>query len=154
MLETPILWLVPDLAASRKTIWIQDFSTRHRLGVARETPPSWFSKRLIEITETEDDSLVLALKGRWFSGWEVLDAENNHVGAIEGRAAITIKDALQHKVATWQESAGAFSAGDGSELSFLERSSVGTKLIFASAVERQPFTKMLLLAAALAPLLG
>jgi hypothetical protein len=112
----------------------------------------WLTPQTLEVLETEDASLVLTLRHGWFGfgRWRVTDAEERTLGSIltphvldaEGQRFATVVQAATP--GKWQLLRGAdlcaemTIAADGS-----------LRLEFASALEENPFLRMMLLGAAL-----
>jgi hypothetical protein len=141
--------------------------------------PSWFSWLLPsawEVVETDDRSLVFTLRRSWrFSAeWCVRDSEGKRVGSVLEKAGrltpfrmcltdvprraverlyeTRIEDSWGRCVAHLRTEDGGtalFVTPNGAELGSLSRQVEETQLTFAEAVAADPFTRMLLLAAAL-----
>jgi hypothetical protein len=128
------------------------------IGFVRQPPPriprwlSWLSRRTIEVYEAPDGSLVFALRRAWGwrGGWQLLDADERLVGTLRGRVML---DGFGHFLAAMEpvDEAGRaqFLAFEGRQLGRYAVDGDGTQLIFAPALEGNPFAKMLLLGAVL-----
>jgi hypothetical protein len=161
MLENRELWLEPwFLAAGGPRCRIRAAPGRTLLGQARYQPPVSVWKRLwsrpvLEVVETEDESLLFTLHRLWGWGgawWELRDADGRCVGTVSRGE---IRDPLGRLVATVvPESSGPsrrLLARDGPELAAVTGAAEGRRVQFASVVDDNPFAKMLLLAVALLP---
>jgi hypothetical protein len=135
---------------------VLDAATGEPLGfVARAAPGSrwlrWLRPAVLEVYETEDDSLLCTLRGPALGrrAWEVLDAEGRRVATLFQEAVL---DAEGRRQAALQRSAhgGTFFNPAGLELAAFAPGERGTVLTFAAALEGNPFARMALLGATLA----
>jgi hypothetical protein len=113
----------------------------------------WLERRVLEVYEIPDGSLVFGLRRGWGwpAAWHILDAEDRHVGSMRGRALL---DSLGHFLGVMEppdsEGQGRFLALQGRELGHYRSEPGGTLVAFATALEGNPFARMLLLGAVLA----
>ncbi len=113
--------------------------------------PRWLVRPVLAVHESDDAPLVFTVHGLWgLSGrWEVRDADGNVLGVLCGPL---IKDRFGRNLALGERPDGGVGRvrdGDGRELMTVMATPDGTRIAFAAAAERNPFLKMLLLAAAL-----
>src|SRR5262249_17236974 len=106
----------------------------------------------VEVYETGDASLLLTLYQPlgWVRRWEVRDADERPVGAIRG---LVLRDGEGRCLAVAQDGepgSTRFVSPHGLELGSFTRANRGTSLTFASALEGEPFARMVVLGAALA----
>lgn len=155
MLEQPELLLQPWTAAGRRDIRA---TTGLLVGFASwQLPARALWRRLLfpqvlEVREIEDESLLFTMQRSWtLLPWrEVREAEGHFVGRILGGV---VQDMAFCRFATRQDDRGAralFVSPRGKSLAQLHDDEKGLRLVYTSAVEGDPFRKMLLLAAALA----
>jgi hypothetical protein len=137
----------PLLAAAGETIGFVRAARSHTPRWLR-----WLERPNFEVFEFPDSSLVFALRRSWGwpAGWQVLDADERHVGTLRGSA---LMDGLGYFLgvveAPDREGRGRFLAMQGHELGCYARESGGTRLIFGPELEGNPFARMLLLGAVL-----
>jgi hypothetical protein len=113
----------------------------------------WLARRILEVYETEDASLLLILRGPplWSRSWEVLDADERHVGMIRGGALWDRYQDFLAQVELGPDGAAArFVSPAGLELASYRAGSDGVLLQFNPALEGDPFAKMIVLGATLA----
>jgi hypothetical protein len=156
MLEQSALLLQPwvPAAGGGRGRAILDAAARTPLGLAR-TPAgrragSWFARPVVEIYETEDESLLCTVgRGWWPAGrWLVREADGHLVGSVRGPH---VEDRRGRDVAVLRpgpDGGGPFLDTAGVELGRLEEGTDGLRLKFAVWLEGDPFARMLLLAAA------
>lgn len=113
--------------------------------------PRWLARPVLEVRESDDAPLVFTVHGLWglLGRWEVRDADGNTLGVLCGPL---IKDRFGRNLALWEppgRSVGRARDGEGRELMTVMATPDGTRVAFAAGAERNPFLKMLLLAAAL-----
>jgi hypothetical protein len=113
--------------------------------------PRWLTRPVLAVHESDDAPLVFTVHGLWglSARWEVRDADGNVLGVLSGRL---IKDRFGRNLALWDRPAGGVGRaldGDGRELMTVMVTPDGTRVAFAAEAERNPFVKMLLLAAVL-----
>jgi hypothetical protein len=113
--------------------------------------PRWLARPVLAVHEMDDAPLVFTVHGLWgLSGrWEVRDADGNVLGTLCGAL---IRDRFGRNLALWERPPGGIGRardGDGRDLMTVMATTEGTRVAFASDAERNPFLKMLLLAAAL-----
>jgi hypothetical protein len=111
----------------------------------------WLARPVLEVHESDDAPLVFTVHALWglSSRWEVRDADGNVIGLLCGPL---IKDRFGRNIALWEGPAdglGRARDADGFELMTVLVTPEGTRVAFAAEAERNPFLKMLLLAAAL-----
>jgi hypothetical protein len=128
------------------------------IGLVRQLPVRsprwlrWLSRRVLEVYESPDNSLVFAVRRGWGwpGAWHLMDADERHVGTLRGQ---TMLDGFGHLLAVIEtpdaKGRGRFLAIQGRELGEFAVQADGTRVTFAPAVEGNPFARMLLLAAAL-----
>lgn len=155
MLERPSLHVAPwqvQEGKGRPQRLISDQLTREPLGFAEwrdACSVTWLRHILpgsLEVFETDDESHLLSLTAPsvWRRGWRVRDAEERVIGRVRG-------DLLLDEIG---EMLGHFEGGRlfnryGMELGNLEISEGSCIVAFQSALDGNPFARMLLLAAAL-----
>jgi hypothetical protein len=157
MLEQPALLLLPwnGPPASRSRV-IVDAATRAPLGVARFSRPAsvwsrWLKWTSLEVCETADLALLCHVRRLWGRPppWFVRDADDRLVGRLQGPV---VSDALGRTVAIRDKVAGGgaerFLSHQGVELGMLEYRMEELVISFGVWLEGEPFTRMLLLAAA------
>jgi hypothetical protein len=132
--------------------------TGRPLGFARWRPQAggvwrhWFSRRLLEVHEADDEPLVFTVRQHWFlrSKWDVFDADGNQVGSIHGRL---LGGRFGQVLALCEiASDGAtvvFRTYQRRDLATLVQAGADRRLTFAEEVQDDPFAKMVLLAATL-----
>lgn len=130
----------------------------------------WFACPMLEIYETEDESLLCTAQRSWgiLPRWQVRDADENLVGwivrpcfwvtspshsATQSRGTLLL-DRLSRKLAVFDpgpsdQAEGRFLDAERQELATLAPSNEGLAVTFAVELDDRPFEKMLLLAAAL-----
>ncbi len=113
--------------------------------------PRWLARPVLAVHESDDAPLVFTVHRLWALSerWEVREADGHAIGLLCGAL---IKDRYGRNIALWQRPAGGLGRardGDGQELMSVLTTPEGTRVAFAAAAERNPFLKMLLLAAAL-----
>jgi hypothetical protein len=154
MLERPALLLRPPpgpLAYS-----ITDAATGAVVGFARRVPPGglpWWRRLLgaavLAVHEQEDEPLVFTVRRAWGlrPRREVRDAEGQTVGSLCGGAVL---DARGRAVAAVEGDGGGrvFRGRGGEELAVVRTVPGGLRVAFHPGL-RDPFLRMLLLAAAL-----
>jgi hypothetical protein len=110
---------------------------------------SWLVRRVVEVYETEDASLLLTLRPRWWRrAWDVVDAENRVRGGVY--RAWLLDDAEQSLALVQLLAQGRearFMHPSGRDLGTCTKSGDNVHLRFAG--ELDPFTRMILLGAAL-----
>jgi hypothetical protein len=138
---------------------IRDLATGEGLGFARwsggSSSPlfSWLSRQEIEVFENEDASHLLTLVRPWgiSRAWDVLDAEGRRIGKVFRNVVL---ESYGRRLATLQPSARyavrRFEAARDTDLAVLEaQAESGSALRFSQALQDEPFSKMVLLGAAL-----
>jgi hypothetical protein len=155
MLEQPSLLVGPWAADVRPLLT----ASGEQAGFVKQAPAQWprwlrwLERRALEVYEVPDGSLVFALRRNWGwpAAWHVLDAEDRHVGSMRGRALL---DSLGHLLGVMEppdgQGQGRFLSMQGKELGHYRCERAGTWVIFAAALEGNPFARMLLLGAVLA----
>lgn len=167
MLESARLMLRPWVASPSPgaapvietwTCSILDVAAQAPLGFARLQTGAglpwlgWFSRSIMELRETEDESLLAMLHQSWFTAttWQVSEADGHNVGWIR---RMSLQDLYGRRFATLLPAQPAqpqqFVAPNGDELGTLQGVAEGTLLTFDLSLENNPFGKMMLLAAAL-----
>lgn len=168
MLESAKLFLQPWVASPSLSArdpgvesWtriILDSTTQQTLGFAQLRTGvgipwlGWFSRSLVEIRESEDESLLTTMHQSWFSAatWQVNEADGHLVGWI--RRTI-LQDQYGRRFAsltqTHDAQAQRFMSVSSDELGTLVELPEGLLLTFDLSLENNPFGKMMLLAAGL-----
>lgn len=132
---------------------IRDAVSGEPLGFARRAAPrprwlGWLAPAVVEVFESEDDSLLCTVRGAgWGRGWRILDADGRLVAAVHRD---TVLDSMGDCLALVERGAGRFRAPSGLVLATLAPSEAGAALTFLPASEGEPFVRMALLGAALA----
>lgn len=168
MLEHPRLVLqswTADTLSGRRRRNILAAAGHQPVGFAEEPGPArhwfWLPRPTLEVFETEDASLLLRVRRAW--GWspcyEVLDADDVRRGLFEpnlpGHRAPLIATAGADAIAAMRVSPHPMGSSASSwwvplrELATVTPGREGTLLEFAASVQSNPFTKMVILAAAL-----
>ena len=106
--------------------------------------------RELEVCETEDAALLMALEQGWFGfgRWQVIDAEGCCVGRVIGSHLLDEQGARFASI--WHESAALQSirGKNGNTFARLETADDGAALVrFADDLGANPFLRMLLLGA-------
>ncbi len=154
MLEQSMLLL--RRPAGPATWPIADASTGTVVGFARRQPPaslSWWQRLLgsavVAVHEQEDEPLLFTVRRTWglWPRREVRDAEGQPVGSLEGG---TLRDARGRPIARIEGDSTAviFRGQGGEELAVVSAVPAGLRVVFHPGL-RDPFLRMLLLAAAL-----
>jgi hypothetical protein len=134
---------------------VRDADSHEILGQVREPTQgrrglwSWLGGRNLQVCETEDASLIFTLQRGLWRGWEVIDAEESLVGAVQRRTLLNEQGSLLAFVEGGR-GAGQFRTTDQELLAtwqFLERDHY--RLNFAVGPANNPFVRMVLLAAVL-----
>jgi hypothetical protein len=168
MLESAKLLFLPWVAAATAdgsepavASWIRpilDATSQQTLGFARLRTGAgipwlgWFSRSVVEIRETEDESLLATLHQSWFAAttWQVNEADGHLVGWI--RRTI-LQDLYGRRFAALEPARNqlnhCFVSPQGHELGTLQELSEGQVLTFDLSLENNPFGKMMLLGAGL-----
>ncbi len=154
LLERKVLLLTLRVAAGRRVILDPEGGTP--VGCIRRRPRigwrSRFARRVVEVQELEDDSLLCTVRRCWsFVAWyEVRDADEHLVGWHGGPLLL---DRNGHRVAMREDETevgtSRYVSPDGATLARLAWQGEDALLTFADEVADEPFVKMLLLAAAL-----
>lgn len=169
MLEHPRLLLQPwitDSPSGRRRRNIQLVAGHEQVGFAEEPGSSrhwfWLPRPILEVYETDDASLLMRVRRSW--GWspcyEVLDADDIRRGLFEphlpGQRPPLLGGGVSGAVLAMRLSPHPIGSAASSwwvplnELATVTLIPEGTLLEFAASVQRNPFTKMVVLAAALA----
>ena len=153
LLERKVLMLALRVASGRRAILDPENGTP--VGSIRRRPRlGWrarFTRRVIEVQELEDDSLLCTVRRCWsLAAWyEVRDADEHLVGWHGGPLLL---DRAGHRVAMREDEAEAgmsrYVSPDGMTLARLAWQGEDALLTFADEIAEEPFVKMLLLAAA------
>jgi len=111
----------------------------------------WLFPPVLEVCETEDESLLCSLRPGWrFGSCKVRDADGHIVGRLRGQAILDQFNQLFATIKAGQPGGKArFVAPDGTELGYVAFSPEGSCLTFGPAIQSNPFAKMMLLAAVL-----
>jgi hypothetical protein len=131
-------------------------ATGQFLGFARAAAPlawrSWLTRKTIEVFETEDASLLMTIYRPWGlrRSCEVHDAEERRVGFIYRNGLWEDCGARLADVQKLTADGGRFISPAGAELADFEPAHPdGIRLAFHAALDRKPFARMTVLAAAL-----
>jgi hypothetical protein len=171
MLESPVLLLrdshngSPPEVTGRPRVSVFDAGSGLCVGTVQGAPlePSWYSwlfPSAWEVVETEDHALVFTLRRSWrFSNrWYIRDSEGRRVGSViepgrlGGFAQARIQDAFGRRIADLVSQdvfTSVFLGPVRTELGSLSQCGDEMRLTFAESAAENPFTRMLLLAAAL-----
>lgn len=154
MLEHATLMLrPPDSSAVRAVV---EPCSGAPLGFVRPHPTGLLEKLLggcvFEVREHQDASLLFTIRNSWIRpGLRfVYDAEDHRVGVVRGRRLENrhgVVVAARRPDA--ESSADLFLDADGRSLATLQSGPGGTLVAFGEGTTEEPFTRMLLLAAAL-----
>jgi hypothetical protein len=156
MLEQPILLLRPRKTSPRQAIVAAD--TGEPVGFARwpaRVESLWWplsGRPVLAVYEHEDEPLLFTVYRCWslLPRHEVCDADGHHVGILAGRQ---VRDRFGRNLAALRRerngSAALFLSPDGRSLGRVTTDADGVRVAFDPEVAGDPFTKMLLLAAAL-----
>jgi len=161
-LEYPILklgrWGAATAVRVMACLVISEPESRRPLGLARWRPRPrpfwrrWFTPAVLEIVESEDESLLCTVQQSWGlrAGWDVFDADNRYVGSIHGAYVL---DPFGRPLAILVSSDTAvqksFVDASRRELGTLLQDASGDCLSFGTALPDNPFARMLLLATVL-----
>jgi hypothetical protein len=152
----PWLWTQPgQVAGLAAAAWVRKIVAARGalLGFVHWTcGPSWAGVRpeRLEISETEDAALLMALEHGWFAWgqWRVVDAVNLHVGTVVG--AHLLDDQGFRFATLWQEADGVRSirASAGERYARIELTADGAHVLrFTEHGDVNPFLRMMLLGA-------
>jgi hypothetical protein len=154
MLEHATLMLRPLDAASAQAI--VDPETGAPLGSARPRAAGllerWLAGPVVEVREHEDGSLLCVIRGGLLRPHRRLvhDADGRPVGAVRGRRLEGRDGRVVAVRRHGAETGGAvFVDAEGRPLAALRPAAAGAELAYTDAIAADPFTKMLVLAAAL-----
>jgi hypothetical protein len=154
MLEHATLLLRPADSLAVHAV-VEPF-TESPLGFLRPRPVGWLEQWLggavLEVREHEDASLLCTIRNSWL--WPnrrlVYDADDHCVGAVRGRR---LEDRNGRVLAVRRPNAelkgDVFRDSDGRSLATLRSEAAGVVIAFTEAAADAPFTRMLILAAAL-----
>jgi hypothetical protein len=120
------------------------------LGRARPNR-AWFGLPILVIHEAEDEPLLFTLRRRLTlpASWEVRDADGHHVGVVGTRYLEVCTRPSWLNTAASGPAGAAFQDPKGRELATLSTVEDGWLLSFAPELDGDPFTRMVLLGAAL-----
>jgi hypothetical protein len=150
MLEQRELLLQPRSGAGLQTI--ADPQTGSAIGLVRWAEGSdrpwwrWLGATHLSVYEADEEPLVFTVRRSW-GPWrrtEVCDADERRIGTFSGGA---VRDSRGRTLALVER--GLFLGRSGEELARLTSGPEGARLLFQEEL-RDPFLKMLVLAAALA----
>lgn len=151
-------WVPKEARSPETAAWIRTIADAHTgLVLGQAAWPwcnegiwnRWWGRRVLEITETEDASLVVRLFRGWLQPWDVLDAEDRWIGTLYRRTAV---DGLGRRIETTGRGATVRLLDDaGRELACWESAEPGGtgRLLFRAGPRFDPFRRMVLLAAVL-----
>src|SRR5262249_11438678 len=153
MLETRVLLLRPAAGASRV---IADAASGAPVGFARwqrAAERGWPGRLLgpvLYVHEQEEAPLVFTVRRDclWWAQHAVCDAGGQCVGSPRGRS-VRARNHVRYAVPRAEGGGAVYQRPGGEPLASAVRTPEGLELTFAARVERDPFAKMLLLAAAL-----
>jgi hypothetical protein len=152
MLERCELLLLPRNGLGMQTI--ADAQTGAAVGLARWAEGTdrpwwrWLSATQLSVYEADEEPLLFTVRRSW-GPWrrtDVCDADERPIGSLQGGA---VRDAHGRTLALTVRGESLFRSRSGEELARLVPSPDGTRLVFDPGL-RDPFLKMLLLAASLA----
>jgi len=154
MLEQATLLLRPLDALSVQAVVAP--LTDAPLGFVRPRPGGWlvrwFGGSVLEVREHEDASLLCTIRNSWLrpSGRSVYDADDHTVGVVRGTRLV---DRTGRVVAVRRHNAelkcDVFRDPEGRSLATLRSNAGGLVIDFTEETADAPFTRMLVLAAAL-----
>ncbi len=109
----------------------------------------WARPERVEVFETEDESLLLTVTRGWAHTWKVHDAEDRLVGQFRGAQ---VYDGAAECLAERQPAGTRHERFISGEQTLAEWSCDGgeVRLVYSGRLDREPFAKMVLLAAVLA----
>lgn len=154
MLEHHALLLLPPDAKGSRSIRAAKAPSQ-TLGFACRRDPegiwSWLDYPVCEVHEEEDAPLLFTVRRRWTwpARFDVRDAEDVLVGSLVGRFVL---NEFNRRIAERRRLSNCLVALYGpveEPLATLEAGAAGLRVTFHAETERDPFVKMLLLAAAL-----
>jgi hypothetical protein len=126
------------------------------LGFVRPRPLGWLERWLggsvLEVREHEDASLLCTIRNCWLRPYSrlVYDADDHSVGVVRGPQ---LEDRKGRVVAVRRPNAqlkcDVFRDPEGRSLATLRSEAEGVVIAFTEAAAEDPFTRMLILAAAL-----
>jgi hypothetical protein len=154
MLERPVLFLRPPAGPAARAI--ADGESGTVVGFARRVPPEavpWWRRLVgpveLAVHEKDDEPLVFTVRRAWglWPRREVRDADGHTVGSLRAGAVL---DSRGRPVAAIEGDGGGrvFRGRGGDELAVVSPVTGGLRVAFHPGV-RDPFLRMLLLAAAL-----
>jgi hypothetical protein len=108
----------------------------------------WSVPERFEVFETEDESLLLTATRGWANTWKVRDAEERLVGQIRGDFVYDGDAGCLAERVPGEDGRGRLVSGDETLAEWV-RYEDGVRLSFADRLEKEPFAKMVLLAAVL-----
>jgi hypothetical protein len=108
----------------------------------------WSLPERFEVFETEDESLLLTVTRGWASTWTVRDADERLVGRIRGDFVYDGAAECLAEREPAEEGCGRLVSGDETLAEWAAYED-GVRLVFAGRLEKEPFAKMVLLAAVL-----
>jgi hypothetical protein len=154
MLEHETLLLRPPDSSSVRAV--VEPAADAPLGFVRPRPGGllerWFGGSLLEVREHEDASLLCTIRNSWIwpYGRLVYDADDHSVGVVRGPR---LENRSGRIVAVRRHNADlkceVFRDSEGRSLATLRSGPGGVVIGFAEATAEDPFTRMLILAAAL-----
>jgi hypothetical protein len=112
----------------------------------------WLARRVMEVYETEDASLVCTMSRSWALawGWNVKDADDRRVAVVHKRVIVqSTGRVLAVTELPAGLASGRFLNPRGMELGSFCTGTEGTSLTLAPILEGDPFSRMALLAAVL-----
>jgi hypothetical protein len=108
----------------------------------------WARRERFEVYETEDEPLLMTVSRGWGNSWKVHDADERLVGQVRGG---DVFDGAYQCLAVWEsagETWGRLMSGE-EMLAEWARKGDEVRLTFTERLDKEPFAKMVLLAAVL-----
>jgi hypothetical protein len=148
----------PPAAPGERLRDVFDLATKQHLGFTRARTGAawpgfrWLARRMLEVFETEDASLLCTATRSWGLawGWEVCDADERRVATVYRRLILrNTGRALAMAQRPKGPAPGRFLNPQGTELGTFTITPEGLSLTFAPVLEGDPFARMALLGAVL-----
>lgn len=159
MLESVSLLIHPwtrKVNAHTGTSWIRSITDAagRPLGFVRmEADFTWFSwlrKTRLAVYETDDASHLMTLTRGLFARWEIVDAENRHVGGLYAQNIVTSDHTRLGRLLTDADGSGIIDDGHSKQRArFSRKEGEMLEVSFAVDPAANPFVRMLVLASIL-----
>jgi hypothetical protein len=144
-------------ASGRVLLDIVEPTSKAPLGTVRSSrlPRRWWfwpSRECLKVYEHEDEPLLFSVHRLWTwpRAWEIRDADETPVGRIQKGLIISWRSPIPEVYTSTQGNGLLFLSSLGNQLGSLAKEREGCTLTFNEGLREDPFTKMLLLGAALA----